>query len=203
MRMIPEKACEHCWETFTPNRSSSQKYCSDICRRLAGEKQYEPRKCKKCKKLFTPKTHGQKYCKKPCKSGYIRKHPKYKHECFICGGTFKCTSANAKYCSYDCKMKNYRDKYKDRVYTPDNDTSLRFRFTVLKRDMFTCQYCGRTPQMGAVLHVDHIHPESKGGTTELENMVTACFECNLGKTDIILTRKQARAMRDLAHANKK
>src|SRR5258708_11812010 len=33
----------------------------------------------------------------------------------------------------------------------------------------------------AILEVDHIHPESQGGLTELENLVTSCFECNRGK----------------------
>lgn len=54
------------------------------------------------------------------------------------------------------------------------------RFEVFKRDNFTCRYCGKkSPE--AILEVDHIHPESKGGLTELENLVTACFECNRGK----------------------
>lgn len=55
------------------------------------------------------------------------------------------------------------------------------RFNVLKRDAFTCQYCGRTPPE-VVLHVDHIVPESEGGRDELDNLLTACADCNLGKS---------------------
>ena len=54
------------------------------------------------------------------------------------------------------------------------------RFSVFKRDDFTCQYCGSHPP-NVVLHVDHIHPVSKGGTNEEENLITSCFSCNNGK----------------------
>lgn len=58
--------------------------------------------------------------------------------------------------------------------------SKKLRFEVFKRDLFTCQYCGRKAP-DVVLHVDHIKPVSKGGKNELMNMVTSCLECNLGK----------------------
>jgi hypothetical protein len=54
------------------------------------------------------------------------------------------------------------------------------RFEVFKRDNFTCQYCGRgTPDV--VLHVDHVHPKSRGGTDDPVNLLTACADCNHGK----------------------
>lgn len=56
---------------------------------------------------------------------------------------------------------------------------------VLYRDSFTCQYCGRSAP-DVVLHVDHVIPVSKGGTNSMANLVTACEECNLGKSDIEL-----------------
>jgi hypothetical protein len=60
---------------------------------------------------------------------------------------------------------------------------LSMRFRVLARDGFRCQYCGGTPQDGYVLHVDHKVPVSRGGPTEMENLVTACHLCNSGKSD--------------------
>jgi hypothetical protein len=54
------------------------------------------------------------------------------------------------------------------------------RFTVFKRDSFTCQYCGRNPP-AVVLEVDHIHPVSAGGKSQADNLLTACFDCNRGK----------------------
>jgi hypothetical protein len=60
------------------------------------------------------------------------------------------------------------------------------RFEVFKRDNFTCRYCGRkTPQV--VLEVDHIIPVSKGGTDDMDNLVTSCWECNRGKGAALLT----------------
>lgn len=64
--------------------------------------------------------------------------------------------------------------------------STRARFEIFKRDQFTCQYCGSTPP-AVVLHVDHIHPVSKGGKNDKSNLVTSCSSCNLGKSDVPLT----------------
>lgn len=58
--------------------------------------------------------------------------------------------------------------------------SKKTRFGVFKRDLFVCQYCGKTPP-AVVLEVDHIVPVSKGGGNDIDNLLTACFDCNRGK----------------------
>ena len=58
--------------------------------------------------------------------------------------------------------------------------SKRIRFEIFKRDEFTCQYCGAVPPK-TILHVDHINPVFSGGTNDIDNLVTSCMECNLGK----------------------
>jgi HNH endonuclease len=63
--------------------------------------------------------------------------------------------------------------------------SKRIRFAVLTRDRFTCRYCGRSAP-AVVLHVDHVHPVSRGGSDDESNLVTACVECNSSKSDKIL-----------------
>lgn len=68
---------------------------------------------------------------------------------------------------------------------------LKDRFEIFKRDNFTCQYCGKTPPE-VVLEIDHIIPKSKKGKDFPENKITACFECNRGKSNILLTDKQAK-----------
>jgi len=50
---------------------------------------------------------------------------------------------------------------------------------ILKRDNFTCQYCGRNG--GEKLTIDHVLPKSLGGRTVWENVVSACRACNLKK----------------------
>jgi 5-methylcytosine-specific restriction endonuclease McrA len=66
------------------------------------------------------------------------------------------------------------------------DIAVGLRFTVFQRDGFRCRYCGRTPADGALLEADHVLPRSKGGPDTLENLVTACWECNSGKSDRLL-----------------
>ena len=57
------------------------------------------------------------------------------------------------------------------------------RAKVLSRDGYRCRHCGITADLGAVLHVDHIIPISKGGTSDLGNLQTLCQDCNLGKSN--------------------
>ena len=55
-------------------------------------------------------------------------------------------------------------------------------FSIFERDNFTCQYCGRTPKAHrVVLVVDHIDPKKRGGDNSIDNLITACIECNSGK----------------------
>lgn len=63
----------------------------------------------------------------------------------------------------------------------------RTRYEVFERDGYTCQYCGAKAS-DVELHVDHIVPVSKGGGNGLDNLVTACATCNLGKSDLATTR---------------
>lgn len=58
--------------------------------------------------------------------------------------------------------------------------SKKVRFEVFKRDKFTCQYCGASAP-DVILEVDHIIPIAEGGTDDLFNLVSACFDCNRGK----------------------
>lgn len=80
--------------------------------------------------------------------------------------------------------------------------SKKLRFEVLKRDAFTCQYCGKQPP-DTVLHLDHIKPVSKGGKNTLLNLVTSCIDCNLGKSatelsDDSAVKRQQKQLTDLA-----
>jgi len=63
--------------------------------------------------------------------------------------------------------------------------SKKIRFEVFKRDHFSCSYCGQSPP-SVVLECDHIDPVSKGGSNEIDNLTTACFNCNRGKSDRLL-----------------
>lgn len=65
------------------------------------------------------------------------------------------------------------------------------RVGVLKRDRYTCAYCGRRPGDRQGSHilgkqdftVDHIWPVSRGGKNTWGNTICACARCNQRKAD--------------------
>lgn len=63
----------------------------------------------------------------------------------------------------------------------------KLRFEVFKRDGFQCAYCGKTPPEVS-LEVDHVQPKSKEGKDDINNLVTACFNCNRCKSNIELDK---------------
>lgn len=54
------------------------------------------------------------------------------------------------------------------------------------RDRFTCQYCGKHQselRRNNRLTIDHIKPKAQDGPHHWENVVTACYICNIKKRD--------------------
>ena len=49
------------------------------------------------------------------------------------------------------------------------------RREVLRRDNYSCQYCGTR---AGTLTLDHVYPKHLGGEHSWENLVTACSSCN-------------------------
>lgn len=74
--------------------------------------------------------------------------------------------------------------------------SKRQRFEIFKRDEFCCQYCGNRPPK-VILEIDHIVAVADGGTNDEANLVTSCFDCNRGKSDVPLTRLPASSSQTL------
>jgi len=56
------------------------------------------------------------------------------------------------------------------------------RKEIIRRAGNRCEYC-QLSQAGqeAAFHIDHIHPVSDGGVTELGNLALACVSCSLRK----------------------
>lgn len=59
-----------------------------------------------------------------------------------------------------------------------------YRWMILQRDDFTCQFCGSRPG-NEHLQVDHLLPVSKGGSDHENNLIAACARCNKGKSALI------------------
>lgn len=72
---------------------------------------------------------------------------------------------------------------------------------VLKRDNYTCQYCGAhsTEKSGVKLHVHHLESRKTGGNAP-SNLITLCEHCHkqLHNGNIVLTKRRGRSMRDAA-----
>lgn len=66
--------------------------------------------------------------------------------------------------------------------------SAKKRFEIFKRDNFVCQYCGQHPPT-TILHLDHIIPVKLGGDNHINNLITSCEKCNLGKGATPLTNR--------------
>jgi 5-methylcytosine-specific restriction endonuclease McrA len=62
---------------------------------------------------------------------------------------------------------------------------------ILRRDEFTCQYCG---QHLPYLTIDHIIPRRLGGKHSWENLVAACPPCNHRKGSRTLEQAQMRLL---------
>lgn len=59
--------------------------------------------------------------------------------------------------------------------------SKRLRYEIMRRDNHACRYCGATAP-DVALTVDHVIPKALGGSDDPTNLVTACKDCNAGKS---------------------
>lgn len=59
--------------------------------------------------------------------------------------------------------------------------SKRLRYEILRRDNHACRYCGAAAP-DVKLNVDHVIPQALGGSDAPTNLLTACADCNAGKT---------------------
>ncbi len=62
---------------------------------------------------------------------------------------------------------------------------------ILRRDEYTCQYCG---QHVSSLTIDHVIPRHMGGQHIWENLVTACSSCNHHKGGRTVEQAQMRLL---------
>ncbi|MFI6883403.1 HNH endonuclease [Streptosporangium canum] len=61
--------------------------------------------------------------------------------------------------------------------------SKRLRSEIFRRDNSTCHYCGaKAPAVE--ITIDHVVPVTLGGSDDPSNLVTACADCNNGKTSV-------------------
>lgn len=195
---IKPRGCARCGKEFI--RHGRQKYCGGqrvkgSCSYIAqlersrlskrtGRPANTPRICLSCGKDFIPTSRCQKYCGKQDTKGtcsYLRNlnlmrewrnNPKNKenHKAYLRE-----------------RWAKFRNSQEYKTYLEERKAEYcRLRFKILDRDNFTCQYCGRSaPEV--VLQIDHRFPKHRGGKRTMENLITACKQCNVGKSDLLLT----------------
>jgi 5-methylcytosine-specific restriction endonuclease McrA len=136
------------------------------------------KKCGKCGKLKAVSKFYRSTGNR-CKACHIKYVKKWRRE-----NPSKISKINR---TYRIKHKEQIRKYQNvyfKKYYKKNKYKLRtwaFRFDILKRDGFTCQYCGRkAPEVE--LEVDHVAARKNGGETSMDNCITACRQCNRGKS---------------------
>lgn len=115
------------------------------------------------------------------RAGYYLKHIPVTRACLSCGKPIVGT-ARRLYCDGTCRQAGNRAGL---TAPATNKAAASLRFAILERDKFRCRYCGAGPD-DDVLELDHIVPVSKGGQPTIDNLVTACRTCNIGKGTKIL-----------------
>ena len=164
-----------------------------------GLMEYEVKICRNCDKSFKPHTNNQVFCNTKCQKNWWSNeyHPtssNQKGKCVVCEKVFAKKTHENIICSTQCRVQQNQWKRSIPHTSNRKNTYYKLRFKVLTRDNFTCQYCGKTPQDGVKLQVDHIYPKSKGGKWTLNNLITSCAICNNGKSDVILSERLRRKL---------
>ena len=162
--------CLKCARDFQQLRASNV-YCSSKCRISYT---YDC-VCSTCKAKFIATSPATKYCSQYCK---VSAYPKA--NCGVCNKLFGKRNGIQRFCSPECREQEYDVK------------NYRTRFLILRRDGFRCHYCGDSPHLDkdCQLQIDHMKPKRKGGNNLVENLITSCQKCNIGKYDWFDTTKE-------------
>lgn len=135
------------------------------------------KKCKGCNIKFVPKDGRQKFHTPECRVAYYEKHYGSLEVTKTCpnDGTLFSTTKPKKqiYCCPDCREEARKKRESDVVESVNAEkrTYLGERFAALERDNFTCVYCGKSREQGAVLDVVEDQHELK----------TICMDCKVGR----------------------
>lgn len=69
---------------------------------------------------------------------------------------------------------------RNNIKTERINIPLSVRKYIYERDKFQCQSCGKKGNE-TQLNIDHIIPLAKGGSNDLSNLQTLCYQCNQRK----------------------
>ena len=78
--------------------------------------------------------------------------------------------------NFECTLNTYHKKNQRKLMTRE------LREKIMKRDNYTCQFCGKYMPDEVGLHIDHIVPIAKGGKSVESNLQVLCSKCNASKS---------------------
>lgn len=149
------------------------------------------RVCEICGKTYLSKINISRYCSELCRAvateiKRINKLSPRTKPCEICNKVCLSKPKQSPYCSDECREIGLEMKRRNRLSTSENHP----HFIVFNRDNFTCIYCGKNSMEDNIkLELDHVIPISKGGKDTVNNLVTACTQCNRAKCGKMLDDK--------------
>lgn len=125
---------------------------------------------------------------------YKHKQPCAKDmECFpseICFATYynhfgSWKNALNEFVKFKNNGKNLESKSEIITKEKRRDFNNSLRYDIMKRDLFKCCLCGRSPanNPNISLEIDHIISINKGGKNTEDNLQTLCRDCNIGKSN--------------------
>jgi len=132
---------------------------------------------------------GKKFCDQRCGTRHRRGVPVFK-ACICCGHMFEPLNKgiDKKCCSDECERIRKQDISDSRRCVSSMTKDGRsIRYLVFARDNWTCKICNEPVNRKArwpepdYPTIDHIHPVSRGGSHELDNLQCAHATCNLKK----------------------
>ena len=143
------------------------------------KKTLQLQKCKGCSIKFIPKDRRHRFHSVQCRVKYYEEHyysPEVTKVCANpeCGRQFPTSMPKKQdYCCPECREQARQlrqDEVTSRVRA-ERRTYLGERFAALQKSNFTCEYCRKSRDQGAILDVVDDNGELKA----------ACLECRVGK----------------------
>lgn len=164
--------CRRCDQDFALGRPSQIRLTCSCGKWLASGKidaGYVQMVCPREKTLVRLTPHGTLHLEPPPRQSGVRPMPPLPRQRTTAADLVKLMEERWELLRYDRAKRS-------------SEVAVGVRFDVLNRDGFQCRYCGRGLSQGVFLEVDHVVPRAAGGLDELTNLVTACWDCNRGKS---------------------
>lgn len=183
--------CPTCLNPFKKIHRHS-KFCSKECKSNSERRHQQLYRCAKCGNEFKKIKSGSYvplFCSRNCQLRAI-------HDCDPIHGFRKCKWCEAEFpvpitskifCCRDCAFEfsgyiNTRARIASLAATPNPLTRNEWK-AIIAYFGGRCAYCH---QLTTKPVMDHVEPVSKGGLTNKENIVPACWPCNASKCDVSL-----------------